>query len=110
MSTLHPTYTKQFKQEAVKLFETSGKSKAQIARDLNIPSSTLSKWYKKFRYLREDAFVGNGHKIAIEEQNRKLRQETETLRQEVEILRKDYEHLSLTPSMKYQFIDEHHHL
>ena len=110
MSKLRPTYTEKFKQEAVKLFETSGKSKAQIARDLKIPSSTLSTWYKQFGYSGKGAFVEKDYETSIEEQNRELRQEIETLRQEVAILRKDYECLSITPSMKYQFIDEHHHL
>ncbi|BCL83869.1 transposase [Ktedonobacteria bacterium brp13] len=48
MSKSQPTYTKEFKQQAVTLFETSGKSKTQIARDLGISDSALSKWCKEF--------------------------------------------------------------
>ena len=36
MGKSQPTYTKEFKQQAVTLFQTSGKSKTQIARDLSI--------------------------------------------------------------------------
>jgi DNA invertase Pin-like site-specific DNA recombinase len=44
MGKSQPTYTKEFKQQAVQLFETSKKSKTQIARDLGISDSALSKW------------------------------------------------------------------
>lgn len=88
MSKSQPTYTKEFKQEAVKLFETSGKSKTQIARDLGISDSALSKWCKNFIDLGEKAFPGKGHQTAIEEENRNLRHENEILRQEREILKK----------------------
>ena len=42
MGKSQPTYSKEFKQEAVRLFETSGKSKTQIARDLGISDSAGS--------------------------------------------------------------------
>jgi len=35
------TYTHEFKLEAVRLVETSGKSMSQVARDLGIADSTL---------------------------------------------------------------------
>jgi transposase len=88
MSKTQPTYAKEFKQEAVKLFETSEKSKTQIARDLGISDSALSKWCKEFGNLGKEAFPGKGHQTAIEEENRKLRRENEILRQEREILKK----------------------
>ena len=37
MSTIRKTYTGEFKQEALRLLETSGKSAAQIERDLSWP-------------------------------------------------------------------------
>ena len=43
MSKSQPIYTKEFKQQAVQLFETSKKSKAQIARDLGVSDNALSK-------------------------------------------------------------------
>jgi transposase len=46
MGKTQPTYTKEFKQQAVQLFEISGKSKTQIARDLGISDSALNKWCK----------------------------------------------------------------
>ncbi len=88
MGKSQPTYTKEFKQQAVQLFETSGKSKTQISRDLGIFDSALSKWCKEFGERGEEAFPGKGHQIAIGEVNRKLKRENEILRQERDILKK----------------------
>ena len=67
---------------------TSGKSKTQIARDLGISDSALSKWCKEFEDLGKEAFPGKGHQIAIEEEMRKLKRENEIVRQERDILKK----------------------
>lgn len=88
MGKTQPTYTKEFKQQAVQLFETSGKSKTQIARDLGISDSALSKWCKEFGELGKEAFPGKGHQVSTEEEIRKLRRENEVLRQERDILKK----------------------
>jgi len=88
MNKSQPTYTREFKQQAVHLFETSGKNKTQIARDLGISDSALSKWCKEFGRQGEEAFPGKGHQSTIEEENRRLRRENEVLRQERDILKK----------------------
>jgi len=38
------TYTREFKLEAVRLWQTSGKSAAQIERDLGIGAGCLWRW------------------------------------------------------------------
>ena len=88
MGKSQPTYTKEFKQQAVHLFKTSGKSKTQIARDLGISDSALSKWCKEFGAHGAEAFPGKGHQTSIEEDNKRLKREIEVLRQEREILKK----------------------
>ena len=88
MGKTQPTYTKEFKQQAVQIFETSRKSKTQIARDLGISDSALSKWCKEFGEQGEEAFPGKGHQTAIEEENRKLKREIEILQQERDIFKK----------------------
>ena len=88
MSQTQPTYTKEFKQQAVNLFETSEKSKTQIARDLGMSDSALNKWCKEFEEQGEEAFPGKGHQNIIEEENRNLKREIEVLRQERDILKK----------------------
>lgn len=88
MGKSQPTYTKEFKQQAVELFKTSGKTKTQIARDLGISDSALNQWCKQFGERGEEAFPGKGHQTPLEEENKKLRREIEVLRQEREILKK----------------------
>ena len=51
------TFTKEFKVEAVQLVQTSGKSMAQIARDLGIADSTLHHWCKLLSEQGEQAFA-----------------------------------------------------
>jgi transposase len=88
MGKSQPTYTKEFKQQAVQLFETSKKSKTQISRDLGISDSALSKWCKEFGERGEEAFPGKGHQTTLEEEMRLLKRENEILRQERDILKK----------------------
>jgi transposase len=56
MGKTQPTYSKEFKQQAVKLCETSGKTKTQISGDLGISDSSLSKWCKEFETLEQRLF------------------------------------------------------
>jgi transposase len=64
------TFTQEFKQEAVRLVPTSGKSITQVARDLGIADSTLHHWCKLVAEQGEQAFPGSGHQPALEEENR----------------------------------------
>lgn len=88
MTKRQPSYTKEFKQEAVHLVETSNKNKAEIARDLGISDSALSKWCKEFTNAGEQAFPGKGHQTELEEKVKQLQRENEILRQERDILKK----------------------
>ncbi len=82
------TYTKEFKQEAVHLVQSSQKSQAQIARDLGIAESTLQHWCQLFSEQGEQAFPGSGHQTPQEEEMRHLKRENDLLRQERDILKK----------------------
>jgi transposase len=64
------TYTKEFKQEAVRLVSTSEKTMSQIAKDLGVADSTLSHWCKMFTQQGEQAFPGSGHQNPQEEEIR----------------------------------------
>ncbi len=55
------TLTKEFKLEAVRLGQTSGKSNTQVARDLGIADSTLHHWCKVLTQQGDQAFLGSGH-------------------------------------------------
>lgn len=88
MQTKHRNYDKTFKIEAVRLVQSSGKSMNQIARDLGISDSSLSRWCQEYGQLGERAFVGSGHQQPEEEELRRLRRENEVLRQELAIVKK----------------------
>src|SRR6266568_833026 len=82
------TFTREFKLEAVQLVQKSGKSQAQIARDLGIADSSLQHWRKEFAEAGDKAFPGSGHQTAQEEEVRRLKRELEVTRQERDILKK----------------------
>ena len=88
MAKQQPSYTKEFKQEAVQLVEISKKSKSAIARDLGISDSALSTWCKALGNHGDQAFPGKGHQTALEEEVRRLQRENEVLKQERDILKK----------------------
>ena len=82
------TYTKEFKLEAVHLVQASGKSQAQIARDLGIADSTLCHWCKQMVEQGLQAFPGSGHQMPHEEEIRRLKRELDLIRQERDVLKK----------------------
>lgn len=82
------TFDKTFKQEAVRLVQTSEKSQRQIAEDLGVAMSTLSRWCTEMAMKGERAFVGSGNQQPEDEELRRLRRENEILRQERDILKK----------------------
>ncbi len=82
------TYTKEFKLEAVQLVKSSGKPMSQIACELGVSDSALSKWCKQLAEQGEHAFPGSGHQTAQKEELRRLKRELEITRQERDILKK----------------------
>jgi transposase len=79
-------YTEEFKREAVRLMETSGKPIAEIARDLGINDNNLYRW----RGLcgSQSQANTNGNVTEMEAELKRLRRENEVLRQERDILKK----------------------
>ena len=88
MTREHRTFTTEFKLEAVRLAQTSGKSVSQVARDLGIADSTLFHWWKQLAEKGAEAFPGSGHQTALEEENRRLKRELEMVKQEYAVLKK----------------------
>ena len=82
------TYTREFKIEAVRLLERSGRSQAEIADELGMSSSSLSLWKKKYGADGEAAFPGRGNLTPEQGRIRQLERENEILRQERDILKK----------------------
>ena len=86
MTTNRKSYTKEFKQEAVRLMETSGKGIAEIARDLGINDNNLYRW--RSPYGSQPPAKTNGNVNEMEAELKRLRRENEVLRQERDILKK----------------------
>lgn len=88
MSTTKRQYDKAFKLEAIRLYETSGKTIAQIEADLDITPGLLTKWRARYQQDGPQAFPGTGHQPTLDAELRKLKRENEILRQERDILKK----------------------
>jgi transposase len=88
MTKSRNVYTRQFKQEAVELLETSGRSAVQIERELGIGKGCLGRWRQQLAAEGEQAFPGHGRLPADQERLRQLERENEILRQERDILKK----------------------
>ena len=88
MSTKRRIYSREFKQEAGRLAETSEKSILQIETDLDIPHGLLNKWKRR---LNRDGGPGSPDQsrlLKTDEEIRQLRKENDVLRQERDILKK----------------------
>ena len=81
-------YSREFRLDAVRLLETSGKSAAQLERELGIGKGNLSRWKRQSAKEGEDAFPGHGRLTPEQERLRQLERENEILRQERDILKK----------------------
>lgn len=78
-------YSSEFRENAVRLSYSAGKTVEQVARELEISAHTLHTWR---RLAREEGHAGEpGHETA-EEQIRRLARENEILREEAAILKK----------------------
>jgi transposase len=82
MSKKYRSYTDEFKREAVRLVETSGKSMTAIAADLGIQKSLLSTWRKNY-HRAED-----GEAESTEAEIRRLRKALAIAEEERDILKK----------------------
>ncbi len=55
-------YTAEFKREAVRLAQTSGKPIAQVARESGISDTSIHQWRKELGVHGAEAFPGSGHR------------------------------------------------
>lgn len=87
MSKKQNTHTEEFRREAVKLLERSGKPVAELARELGINEKSLYRWRAKY------GTSSTPHQTDPQPDERdaelaRLRRENEILRQERDILKK----------------------
>ena len=90
MSRNYRTYTKQFKLEALELLENSGKSAAQIERDLGITKGLLLKWRDRYQVKKAngEARLEPSDLEAAQAEVRRLRRQLAVAEQERDILKK----------------------
>ena len=81
-------YTREFKREAARLAEESGKPLVELARELDIHPNTLYKWRRAYLGDGEDAFPGQGKLTSADEEIRRLRRELARVKEERDILKK----------------------
>lgn len=81
-------FTKEFKNEAVRLTYHSQKTVPEIALDLGIAKSTLFRWRREYREEGNQAFRGHGILKAEDEEMRRLKKALKDVTQERDILKK----------------------
>jgi transposase len=78
-------FTKEFKLEAIRLWKSSGRPAAAVARELGL---RLYKWQTEVETHGEAAFPGKGGRAHSADELTRLRRENARLREERDILKK----------------------
>jgi len=90
-------YTREFKQDAVRLVTEQGYNPSEASRNLGIDRGMLGRWVKEFREDEREAFRGNGTLRSDGEELRRLKLEREILGKGGSLLRERVE-------LRFQFI------
>ncbi len=81
-------YSRQFKDEAIKLVTSQGYSQAEASRKLGIPHTTFDKWIKNSGWTKGGATPLSADPQALQVQVRALLAQVKRLEMEKEILKK----------------------
>jgi transposase len=83
MGPVRRKFDEQYKREAVRFLEETGRPLAEVARELKVSEQALSRWRKQYG-------TGAGEVLSPTEaaELRRLRREVEVLRQERDFLKK----------------------
>ncbi len=85
MGDVRESYDKEFKRNTIQHMESTGKKPIEIARELGIPKSTLTRWIKQYG----SGAVKEQSQVFIDyERLKKLEQANKDLQEENEILKK----------------------
>jgi transposase len=83
-----PKYTKEFREDAVKLVTEQGYSSNEAGRRLGVSQSNISRWVREYRRDQEDMADGGVTRKELEDKIRRLEKENRRLEMEREILKK----------------------
>ena len=104
--TKQKRFTKEFEDEAVRLVGTSGRTKRQIADDLGVGLSTLTRWMARCRDRAIDMPDASASQDTTAELKR-LRRENEILRQERDIFEAGHRFFRQGgKSMRFALVDQ----
>ncbi len=90
MDRRYRTYPQEFKLEALELLKSSGKSAAQLERELGITKGLLLKWRDRYqvRRVQGEASLAPSDLAAAQAEVRQLRRQLAIAEQERDILKK----------------------
>jgi len=85
----YKTYTKEFKLEALRMMDESGRSSSEVAMQLGLRRNQLYKWKEQMNKKGDVAAAKKGRpKKEDQSETSRLRQENKRLKEDIEILKK----------------------
>jgi transposase len=81
-------YSDEFKRDAIRLQETSGKSVAEIERELGLSHNLLRQWKKRYQVDDETNGLERSEMEQLKAELRQAKRELDIARQERDILKK----------------------
>ena len=90
MTAVRKKYSKEFKLEAIRMYENCERTVPEVERELGITAGLLWKWKENLNKQpkKEEVFPGNGRLTDTEARIRQLEREIVQLRQDKDILKK----------------------
>lgn len=81
------SYTEDFKQTIVELYQSGNKSKSELAREYGVSRTSINNWIELYTEIKidEDTTVTYKELLAIKKENQRLRQEAEILKKALTI-------------------------
>jgi transposase len=91
MGNIRQHFDDEFKRQAIKHMQESGKSPSEVSRELDIPISSIRTWKKQFSNNGEKSqlFVDYDKLKKLEEQNKDLQEEVEILKKAMHFFTKN---------------------
>jgi transposase len=87
-STPRRKYTEEFKRQAVALIKSTGKSQAQIARELGVSDHNISRWWLEYGQadnLNETETISRQAYIALQTELQRVKEERDILKKALNI-------------------------